>query len=432
MTESDPAAIQSAELDYETARSLSASTDSLIRQAVAANQSVSPEILYYLAEDSDLAVRLAVAANPSCPAKGNLLLAEDPDRKVRTTLAAKVANQRPPRRGSVAKQVLEHLAKDQVVEVRAIISAALKDVANADPVIISRLARDVEFIVAGPILEFSPVLADQDLLDIIASDPVPGALAAIARRSYVAPAVTNALVASNDTVAITHMLRNGNAQLQESMLDSLIEKSVHNPAWQEPLVYRPELTERSALRLAELVAVHLLEKILARKDLSPEAVRKVAHVVGERLRQQAAVEGDQASDQKLEQRYAARLEAARARHEKGQLDELTMMVMLLVDQPEDIIIALAARSGLPVTTAMNIIESQTPRAICALAWAAGMSATFAKELQVRTVALPLDKVLQPSETGGFAVKESDLRWQLQLFGVATSGAPAKKTEPQSG
>jgi uncharacterized protein (DUF2336 family) len=261
---------------------------------------------------------------------------------------------------------------------------------------------------------------------------VPGALAAIARRGYVAPAVTNALVASNDSVAITHMLRNGNAQLQESMLDSLIEKSVHNPAWQEPLVYRPELTERSALRLAELVAVHLLDKILARKDLSPEAVRKVAVVVGERLRQQATADEARPSDEALEQRYAARLAAARARHDKGQLDELTLMVMLLVDQVEDIVIALAVRSGLPLATAFNIIESKAPRSVCALAWAAGMSATFAQELQVRTVALPLDKVLRPAANGGYPITETDMRWQLQLFGVGNSNASAQKIETQPG
>ena len=102
---------------------------------------------------------------------------------------------------------------------------------------------------------------------------------------------------------------------------------------------------------------------------------------------------------------------------QGQLDELTLMVMLLVDPAEEIVVALAGRSGLPVTIAFNIIESQAPRAICALAWAAGLSATFAQELQIRTVALPLDKVLRPSANGRYTLSESELGWELTLFGA---------------
>ena len=241
-----------------------------------------------------------------------------------------------------------------------------------------------------------------------------GALSAISRRAYVGTEVTSAIVASNDSHAITHLLKNANAHLQESVLDLLIEKSVHEPNWQEPLVYRPELSQRSTLRLAELVAVHLLDRILARKDLAPETVKAVAKVVGDRLRQQAEL--PEPKSETIEDRYAARLEKARIGHSNGQLDEISLMVILLTDQTEDLIAALAVRSELEVKSVLDMMAAQSPRAICGLAWAAGLSAVFAVELQMRLGGLPLEKVIRPAPDGGFAVKEADLRWQLAMFG----------------
>ena len=140
-------------LDYAAARQLAAHPEVAIRRELAANQSVPAEILYFLAEDADPSVRMAVAANIACPAKGNLLLADDADPAVRAALAGKVGSLALPRKGGVAAAVLDQLTRDRIAAVRAIIAEALKDVADADPALIRRLARDAEIIVAAPVLE---------------------------------------------------------------------------------------------------------------------------------------------------------------------------------------------------------------------------------------------------------------------------------------
>jgi uncharacterized protein (DUF2336 family) len=407
----------SEKLDYETARYRAASPEARVRRELALNETVPAEILYFLAGDTEPTVRATVAANPACPAKGNLLLADDTDQSVRAALAAKVGQQHGRGdQGGIAHSVLDRLTRDHIAEVRAIVAQALKDVADADPVLIGRLARDVEIIVAAPILECSPVLTDQDLLDIISGNPVQGALSAIARRSYVGMAVTSAIVSSNDSRAIAHLLKNGNAQLQENVLDQLIERSASEPTWQEPLVYRPELKQRSALRLAELVAVHLLDRILERKDLSPKTIHAVAKVVGARIRERTESPDPWPSVVTLEERYATRLEKAQLAHSKGQLDEIALMVTLLTDQTDDLVVALAVRSGLGVKSVLDMLGAHSPRAVCALAWAAGLSALCAVELQSRAAGLPLEKVISPKSDGSYALEESDLRWQLAMFG----------------
>jgi hypothetical protein len=412
-------AISSGPLTYEEARDLAADPDRNVRQAVAVRTDVAPEILYFLAGDADVGVRTAVAANPTTPVKADLRLADDPEDSVRGALAAKVGFEHRVGRSladtsSIARDLLNRLTRDRVARVRAVIAQALKDVANADPEVINRLARDADIIVAAPILEFSPIPTDADLLEIITNSPIHGAMAAIARRSFVDAKVTEAIIATNDPQAITHLLKNSNAQIQESTLDSLIERSVHHPTWQEPLVYRPELNERSAQRLAEVVAVHLLDRILARKDLPEEAVRAVARVVGQRLKEQPEQE-IWPSCATVDERYAPLIARAESLHAEGHLDEIALMVALLTDRTDELIAGLAVRAGQRVGTILEMVAAQSSKAVCALAWAAGLSAVFALELQVRLAGIAMSQALRPRDDGGYALREAELRWQLELF-----------------
>ena len=405
-------------LSYEQARDMAADSLPTVRLELAHRQDVPSEILYFLAGDAEVMVRVAIAANRMTPAKADLLLAEDPDKMVRLALAAKLSGQivdrvalSPQARG-ITRKAFEHLLCDKVIEVRVVISETLKNTDHADPEIINRLARDAELLVCGPPLQFSPVLSDNDLLNIIAGNPVAGALAAIACRSYVAEEITEAIVASNDSHAITKMLRNGNAHLRENTLDSLIERAEHEPDWQEPLVYRPELNERSAQHLAEVVAAHLLNRILERKDLSEEAILSIAKIVGERLR---------TSSNTVEplhdvlDHYAPLLEAAHEQQAKGQLDEMTVMVNLLAGHVEETQAELAVLTDLSIRAVLEIVASRSQRALCALSWAAGLSAGFSAELQIRLVGIPTEEILWPTDSGEYAMREEELKWQLAMF-----------------
>ena len=53
--------------------------------------------------------------------------------------------------------------------------------------IVYDLARDVEIIVSAPVLEYSPLLRDEELLEIISGDTVQGAMRAISRRTRKGP-----------------------------------------------------------------------------------------------------------------------------------------------------------------------------------------------------------------------------------------------------
>ncbi|HIJ62028.1 MAG TPA: DUF2336 domain-containing protein [Rhodospirillaceae bacterium] len=410
---------------YEQARDLAADPRPEIRAELAARDDVAPEILYFLAGDTVAGVRCAVAANPRTPPKGNLLLADDPEDEVRRLLAGKITlvQAASPRDRSLAGRVLDLLARDRVTRVRAVIAEALKDVADADAELIGRLARDAEILVAAPVLEHSPLLTDGDLLDVIRSNPEDGALSAISRRAYVGEEVTRAIVASGNVSAITHMLENSNAQLQESTLDALIERAAEEPNWQEPLVYRPELSERHSLRLAQAVATQLLDRILARHDLPPGTVRAIARVVKQRLETEVAAGASSAApiSGEIQDGFARLLSQARDLLHRGLLDEAKLMVALLSDEADEVVAGLSVLTGMSVPVILQIIAAQSPRALCALAWEGGLSALFAAELQIRLGRIAGSAAIQPAADGAYRLDEEEMRWQIDMFASLDGG-----------
>ena len=277
-------------IDYETAKTMARSRDQTVRQRLAARNDIRPELLYYLANDQAVEVRREIAANARTPRQADLLLASDRDSHVRTGLARKIArlapNLPPERLDQIERMtldILETLARDQATEVRRILADELKDVATAPATVINRLARDVELSVCGPVLRNSPILSDEDLLEIILGQSPDGALSAIADRANVGATVVDAIAASNDAGAIAVLLINPSAQIREETLDRIIDRAADNEPWHGPLVRRPRLPARAAARLATFVADSLLQVLRTRTDLGPDAARQVAESVRHRL-----------------------------------------------------------------------------------------------------------------------------------------------------
>ena len=174
---------------YEQARDLLDHPDPEVRASLGEREDVEPEILFFLARDPDAHVRRTVAINAAAPVKASLLLASDEDADVREDLADRIARIIPGLSGDQSAkawrtihQVLTLLARDQLPRVRRALSEALKSLPDAPHDIIYTLALDSEATVAAPVLEFSPVLTDEDLQDIIRASPMTAQLSAISRR----------------------------------------------------------------------------------------------------------------------------------------------------------------------------------------------------------------------------------------------------------
>jgi len=196
-------------LSYEEARAVLESQEAKLQHELAARADAEPEMLYYLAENGNAETRRAVAANPATPAAADAVLAEDGDPEVRAELARKIGRLLPDLLDSELDHVckltietLRKLAADQLPRVRAILAEEIKALDCVPPDVVAKMARDADAIVSVPILEYSPLLSDSDLLEIIASARAQGALAAIARRRGLSELVSDAIVASLDIPAV--------------------------------------------------------------------------------------------------------------------------------------------------------------------------------------------------------------------------------------
>ena len=406
-------------LSYEETKKLARHGDAEARKALAARKDTEPEILVFLAGDSAPEVRRTIAANQSTPRQADLVLAKDADEEVRTGLAEKIAKVAPGLSASEKDQVrkaahetLEVLARDQLTRVRQILSEALKDVADVPPEIIKGLARDEELVVSGPVLEFSPVLTDDDLLEIIEKGPAKGGLGAIARRSRVNENVTDALADTDDDEAIADLLSNPSAQLREETLDGLIDRAESVELWHAPLAGRPTLPGGAAVRLANFLADNLLDVLKQRQDLDAETLEAVKSVVHRRIGDDDT-EGN-GSDQDFLSTESP-VGVAERLFKAGRLDLKVIERALNANDFGFVLAALIVRSEQPEAAVKEIFSTHSVKGIVALAWKAKLSMKAAVLMQQRMARIAPTEMLEAAEGNEFPLSEDEMNWQLEFF-----------------
>lgn len=423
-------------LSYDEQKRLAREGDTAERCELAARPDIKPEILYYLAGDPDPEVRRAIALNGKTPYQADLLLATDDDDGVRTDLAGKIGRSTGERTADeqsniyrITMQALEVLASDQIVRVRQLLAESLKDLEGAPISVIERLARDRELVVAGPVLEHSPVLSDDFLVDILQSDLVQGALSAISRRVALGEHVADAIVNTGDAEAIADLLGNKSAQIREETLDRIIDEAPSVAVWHRPLVHRPNLRSQAARRIAEIVATPLLADLKRRADLDDATLEAIATVVRRRLdeaepvdefkpsdapkRVSGPVDPDWAQSGSLQSASEAALQV-RKLHAEGKLNEAMVAEALSSGQKSFVVVALSLLAEVPDTVVKKAISLQNAKAIVALAWKAGFSMRLAARLQMQVASIPPSGVLRASGSDSYPLSEEEMNWQLEF------------------
>ena len=414
-------------LTYREARELARADDAGVRRRLAARADIAPEILYYLADDKDATVRRAIAVNPAAPRQADLLLVRDPDDAVRLDLARKIGRLAPdlPANGQdqlykLTVEALGILARDSLVRVRAVIAEELKAVDSIPADIVIRLAHDVEIAVAGPVLEFSPLLGDDVLLEIINSDRVRGALSAISRRSGLAASVSDAIVATDDEHAIASLLSNPSAQIREETLDELISRAPGRDSWHRPLVQRPNLAPWAVGRIARVVSHSLLTTLARTQGLTEAQTRALADRVAARLSDDdggAGTDGldlDEASPEAPEPADPAQTEA-RSMLENGVIDLGRLRALIAAGDQSTLSCLLGMMAEIDTITVKRILRSGNAKGVMALAWRAGLDAEIGLLLQAEAAGIEAEALIHPDKDSGFPLSESDLDWRLQLF-----------------
>ncbi|WP_419799178.1 MAG: DUF2336 domain-containing protein [Terasakiella sp.] len=405
-------------LTYEEMQELASHDDVSVRCLLAQREDIRPEILYYLAEDEEMEVRRHIALNPATPRQADLLLASDRDEDVRLPLTEKIAKLAPDvseaerdKIQALTFEALMVLSRDQAIKVRQILSETLKDVDGVPCDVIRQLACDMELVVSGPVLQFSPVLSDEDLLEIISSTHAKGALNAISKRAHVSETVSDAVISTNERSAIADLLGNKSAQIREEALDLLAERAQDIVEWHVPLVKRPQLSSNAAKRMAHYLADNLLKSLEERKDLADDVIVSIKHEVKKRIEcdgLDAEIEDEGGIGDPIDE--------VKELHKEGKLNEELLIGWIDDSQWQYVIAGLSVLSKMRRVKVKKIISSQSAKGMMGLAWRAGISAPLGESLQFKLAKMPIGNILKATQEGEYPLTEDELSWHLELFG----------------
>lgn len=462
MNDAGPPKKEIEEMAYRDQKRLAHDGNSEERRELAERGDIRPEILYYLASDPDTEVRRKIARNYKAPRHADLLLATDDTPEVRTDVAGKIADITIKLDGGqkdniyhLTMEALEILARDQLARVRSILAEALKDFPGAPKEIMELLALDREIAVAQPVLENSPVLSEDFLVNVIGSDPVQGALSAIARRVVLGENVAEAIVYNGDAEAIAELLGNESAQIREETLDRIVDQASGQPTWHKPLVHRPNLHSEAAGRIAEIVAAPLLADLRKRTDLDDTAISAIKETVLRRVNsddfstaiqpdadpvkddgvtktvhsatedrtqeneRQIPVKADDTPESPKESVVSQRV---RQMYLKNELNDHEISGALASGGQEFVIDAIALMSKTPVDVVARAISMRSAKAIVALCWKAEMSMRLATRIQMQLAKIPPRDVLRATASDQFPLSADEMQWQLEFIsGLATAG-----------
>ena len=406
---------QNKRVTYEDSKEMARSGKVKLRRELASNRATEPEVLYFLAEDKSSDVRRNIAANVKTPRQADLILAKDVNDEVRCDLALKIGRIAPEATAKESAklqeltfEVLDILAKDQLPRVRQLLSEEIKHSNTVPKKVVKRLAKDVELLVAAPILEYSPLLSDEDLLEIIAAGPVQGGLSAVARRFRVDVSIADAIVRANDIPAVAALLGNKNAQIREETLDQVIEKAEElgepGEPMHEPLATRPGLSRRALRRIAGFVTSSVLHILQERHDLDKDTAKEIAERVKERIEDDERHKGTNAA-----------IERAQKLHEKDMINDKGLAKAIAAGDREMVTHAISLQTMMPLDVVKRIMSSGNGKSITALNWKAGLSMRTAVKLQRQICAVPRKSMQLARDGIDYPMTEDEMGWYLDFF-----------------
>lgn len=193
--------------------------------------------------------------------------------------------------------------------IRQALAQRLANVEWAPAALVRMLAAD-EIEIARPVIAASPLLLDDDLLQILADCSIDHQIQ-VALRPDLGAAVARAIVAGGDPAVMTALATNRSARIDAAAFADLLGQSRQTAALRAPLTRHPALDEDLAIRLYQWVGEALRQTISDRFALDPaklaEAVANAAHpTTAVRWDDAAAAAATEESDARL----AAKLHAA--------------------------------------------------------------------------------------------------------------------------
>ncbi len=258
-------------------------------------------------------------------------------------------------------EVLCQLAELVEVEARTHVAKLLAPLDRAPGNVVNKLAND-SIEVAAPLLEFSNVLSDDDLIEIVSSQSEAHRVA-IAGRNNVPERVGDAIVEHGGSPSLARLVSNKSAEITRDTMQKLVVRAANDPALATNLRGRPDLDWSSLRTQITAAGQKVLDELggTSARPLDPVTAGKVNAVVYNRMRNRAGFSS---------QEWKVAYNQVKALYDRRQLDEraltrfarfgyghhsaAALSVMLRV-APEVFVKWLAAQDYVAITVALRAV-----------------------------------------------------------------------------
>ncbi|MDG1859086.1 MAG: DUF2336 domain-containing protein [Emcibacteraceae bacterium] len=193
----------------------------------------------------------------------------------------------------IAEEIFKIMVKDAEVRVREALSESLKNSDSIPHDVAVTLANDVKE-VSMPMLEFSEVLTDSDLMEIIKSQDSE-AQQAIASRASVSSDLAETIVENSaDVEVVATLMKNDGADVKEDTMDKVLDKYGEDERVNVPMAKRAQLPLKVTERLVNLVSEQVRDHLVTHHEMSNDMVMDLFFNARERATANLIHDGSQA------------------------------------------------------------------------------------------------------------------------------------------
>lgn len=185
---------------------------------------------------------------------------------------------------AAAHDILELIARDAAELVRRALAVTLRQSPNLPHDLAVRLAADVDS-VAAPVLLSSPMLTDEDLIEVLRTAS-SAKLCAVAARDQVSAIVVHEILDSTDEKAVGIAASNDGADFDEAAYQRAFSEFCENQPVMDAFVARSHLP----LDITERLISHISDQALARLVKTHALPPQLAVEIAEGARERATVD----------------------------------------------------------------------------------------------------------------------------------------------
>lgn len=167
----------------------------------------------------------------------------------------------------LATDIFRLLLKDVEMKVREVLSSALHSCPHLPKDVAIGLAQDVES-VSLPVLEFSTVLTDTDLIEIVKA-ATASKQTAVAKRQHISTELADTIIDFGRTEDVLATLaQNHNVDLRQASLDRALQRFPGSSRIADAIAQRPDLPLSISEKLVDWVSSRFREHLLSSNSLS--------------------------------------------------------------------------------------------------------------------------------------------------------------------